>query len=74
MEAEKLKALIKASQQTKKLDLSYGGLDEVPPEVAKLRHLEILDLSNNNITDLPEEMFKSKTQRKFNNYYFGFSI
>ncbi len=60
MNTEVIKSLIKDSQKSKRLNLSGFELDEVPQEVVKLRHLEKLDLSNNNLTSLPEELFKSQ--------------
>lgn len=60
MDLEALKALIKDSNKSKRLDLSHQDLDEVPEEVVKLRHLEKLDLSFNNLTSIPEALFKSE--------------
>ncbi|KAH6897590.1 glucose-repressible alcohol dehydrogenase transcriptional effector [Coprinopsis sp. MPI-PUGE-AT-0042] len=38
------------------LYLNHNALSTVPPEIAKLRHLELLDLSGNNLTTLPPEL------------------
>lgn len=38
------------------LYLNHNALTSVPPEIAKLRHLELLDLSGNNLTSLPPEL------------------
>ncbi|KAF8624630.1 hypothetical protein AX15_005784 [Amanita polypyramis BW_CC] len=38
------------------LYLNHNGLSSIPPEIAKLRHLELLDLSGNSLTSLPPEL------------------
>ncbi|KAM6501851.1 glucose-repressible alcohol dehydrogenase transcriptional effector [Amanita muscaria] len=38
------------------LYLNHNSLTSVPPEISKLRHLEVLDLSGNNLTSLPPEL------------------
>lgn len=35
------------------LYLNHNALTRVPPEITKLRHLELLDLSGNNLTEVP---------------------
>jgi Leucine-rich repeat (LRR) protein len=60
MDPAVLKALIKDSKKTKRLDLSHNNLDAVPDEVIKAHHLERLILNNNNITEMPSQLLKSK--------------
>ncbi|KAJ6498967.1 glucose-repressible alcohol dehydrogenase transcriptional effector [Mycena sanguinolenta] len=38
------------------LYLNHNALTSVPPEISKLRHLELLDLSGNNLTSVPVEI------------------
>ncbi|KAG6874504.1 hypothetical protein C0995_010414 [Termitomyces sp. Mi166 len=38
------------------LYLNHNALTTVPPQLAKLRHLELLDLSGNHLTTLPPEL------------------
>ncbi|EDR11685.1 uncharacterized protein LACBIDRAFT_142382, partial [Laccaria bicolor S238N-H82] len=38
------------------LYLNHNALSSVPPEISKLRHLELLDISGNNLSTLPPEM------------------
>ena len=38
------------------LYLNHNALTNVPAEIAKLRHLELLDLSGNNLSTLPHEL------------------
>ncbi|KAF8634306.1 hypothetical protein AX17_004258 [Amanita inopinata Kibby_2008] len=38
------------------LYLNHNALASLPPQIAKLRHLELLDLSGNNLTSLPPEI------------------
>jgi CCR4-NOT transcription complex subunit 6 len=38
------------------LYLNHNALSAVPPQIAKLRHLELLDLSGNNLTSIPPEL------------------
>ncbi|KAF5385920.1 hypothetical protein D9615_002602 [Tricholomella constricta] len=38
------------------LYLNHNALTSIPPEIAKLRHLELLDLSGNNLTTLAPEL------------------
>lgn len=38
------------------LYLNHNALTTIPPEIARLRHLEVLDLSGNNLQTLPPEM------------------
>lgn len=38
------------------LYLNHNSLASVPPEISKLRHLELLDLSGNNLSSLPPEL------------------
>jgi CCR4-NOT transcription complex subunit 6 len=38
------------------LYLNHNALTSVPPEISRLRHLELLDLSGNNLQTLPSEM------------------
>ena len=42
-------------RKQKRLDLSYIGLAEVPPEIGMLSELETLVLSRNRLTRLPPE-------------------
>ena len=47
-------------KQLKKLDLSWNStnspLKEIPPKVFDLKHLEVLNLSNNCIEYIPDEI------------------
>ncbi len=45
-------------QQLEELDLSNGGLTEIPDEVFKLTHLKELNLSNNRLNNLPDSITK----------------
>ena len=38
------------------LYLNHNALQSVPPEISKLRHLELLDLSGNGLSSLPPEL------------------
>ena len=38
------------------LYLNHNALSSVPPEISKLRHLELLDISGNSLSTLPPEM------------------
>ncbi|KAJ3510217.1 hypothetical protein NLJ89_g4809 [Agrocybe chaxingu] len=38
------------------LYLNHNALTSVPPEISKLRHLELLDLSGNNLSTVPPEL------------------
>ncbi|KAF8971229.1 Endonuclease/exonuclease/phosphatase [Flammula alnicola] len=38
------------------LYLNHNALSTVPPEISKLRHLELLDLSGNNLSTVPPEL------------------
>ncbi|KAJ7723516.1 hypothetical protein B0H16DRAFT_1737145, partial [Mycena metata] len=38
------------------LYLNHNALTSVPPEISKLRHLDLLDLSGNNLTTVPVEI------------------
>ncbi|KAJ7646968.1 glucose-repressible alcohol dehydrogenase transcriptional effector [Roridomyces roridus] len=38
------------------LYLNHNSLTSVPPEISKLRHLDLLDLSGNNLSSLPVEI------------------
>ncbi|KAH9920125.1 Endonuclease/exonuclease/phosphatase [Fomitopsis serialis] len=38
------------------LYLNHNSLSSIPPEIAKLRHLELLDLSGNNLVSIPSEL------------------
>ena len=38
------------------LYLNHNALTSIPPEIAKLRHLELLDLSGNNLSSVPPEL------------------
>jgi CCR4-NOT transcription complex subunit 6 len=38
------------------LYLNHNALTTIPPDIARLRHLELLDLSGNNLQTLPPEM------------------
>ncbi|KAH7889076.1 Endonuclease/exonuclease/phosphatase [Phlebopus sp. FC_14] len=38
------------------LYLNHNALTSIPPEIAKLRHLELLDVSGNNLTTIPPEL------------------
>ena len=38
------------------LYLNHNSLSSIPPEIAKLRHLELLDLSGNNLVSVPPEL------------------
>lgn len=38
------------------LYLNHNALTSIPPEIARLRHIELLDLSGNNLQTLPPEM------------------
>lgn len=38
------------------LYLNHNALTTIPPEITKLRHLELLDLSGNNLSTLPPEL------------------
>ena len=43
-------------QQLEELDLSNGGLTEIPDEVLELTQLTFLNLSHNQLTSLPESI------------------
>ncbi len=49
-----LDVALKDPENTYSLKISTGYLREVPPEVAQLINLEILDLNNNKITEIPD--------------------
>ncbi|KAK2464349.1 hypothetical protein APHAL10511_003806 [Amanita phalloides] len=38
------------------LYLNHNALSSIPPEISKLRHLELLDVSSNNLASLPLEL------------------
>lgn len=38
------------------LYLNHNALSSIPPEITKLRHLELLDLSGNNLVSVPPEL------------------
>src|SRR5882762_970645 len=38
------------------LYLNHNALTSIPPEIAKLRHLELLDVSGNNLLSVPPEL------------------
>lgn len=38
------------------LYLNHNALTTIPPEISKLRHLELLDLSGNNLVNIPSEL------------------
>lgn len=38
------------------LYLNHNALTTIPPEISKLRHLELLDLSGNNLVTIPSEL------------------
>ena len=45
-----------AKEKLTELDLSGIGLEELPPEIGKYTHLTGLNLSNNQITCIPEAL------------------
>ncbi len=47
------------------LYLNHNALSHVPPEISKLRHLELLDLSGNNLNTLPAELGMLTQLREF---------
>lgn len=47
------------------LYLNHNAFTIVPPQIAKLRHLELLDLSGNRITELPPEMGRLTQLKEF---------
>jgi len=47
-------AFLKSAESLIEIDLSGNSLRRFPPAIMNLTELEILDLSNNNITTLPE--------------------
>ncbi|KAF8893561.1 Endonuclease/exonuclease/phosphatase [Infundibulicybe gibba] len=38
------------------LYLNHNALTAIPPQIAKLRHLELLDISGNNLSNIPPEL------------------
>ncbi len=55
-------------KQLTKLDLSDGGLKEIPAEVLKLSQLTSLNLSGNEITRLPPDLERLENLRKLSLY------
>lgn len=51
---------IKNPDQVHKLFLNGQNLTQVPPEIAKFKNLDVLDLSDNHITELPNFLFDLK--------------
>ncbi len=43
-------------EQVHHLDLSYQGLTEFPKEILEMKHLVVLNLAGNHISDLPVEI------------------
>ena len=59
MSDEVLKLIEKAyKEEWLKLDLSFKGLKELPPEIGKLEKLQILELRYNQLSTLPSEIGK----------------
>lgn len=49
-----LKTAISKASKSKRLDLSYMDLSEIPASVLKLKNLEELNLSHNSISSVPD--------------------
>ena len=52
---------IEKAKETKRLDLSGLGLREIPPETYELDGLLELQVSNNNLYDVPESLLEKLT-------------
>ena len=70
MKQDELLALIDraAAEGWQELDLSVKNLTEIPGAIAKLTNLTLLDLSGNQITEIPLEVLNTKNAKEIFNY------